>query len=248
MYAFIDDADPSLSFSPASAWTHQANATGGNGVERWTQGTYSMCGGTDWNSTVSDAGRNETQQAGGCEVRVPFSGTFAELLGTNVHAYIAAQYYCRLEYTTDWGETVTEGAWAWFDGSQRTNSRDGMNVTLCSVTSIPAGNHTLVLGVEPDQVAKGLAIDLYQWSNDVMEGASVTWRSDFSSSVPPDSLRYTTETSAVPTATSSTSSPSSSASPSSPSHLGLGLGLGLGLVLATGQEEEGSGQDVFADI
>lgn len=68
-------------------------------------------------------------------------------------------FACRLETSTSPGVVIPEGLWAWYFGGAQSNRRVyGLNKTLCSVESIPSGRHTLVLEVEPDQVARGIAV------------------------------------------------------------------------------------------
>ncbi|GAA5900326.1 hypothetical protein JCM6882_002307 [Rhodosporidiobolus microsporus] len=221
-YTFYDDAAGPAQWSPPECWQHHANSTGANGLVRWNDGTYSE-------PALAGGQGNLTTR---CEMKIPFYGTFAAIYGSNYGEYTGAVFHCHLEYKTTWGETVREGVWDWRDSTGSRLGGTSNSGSLCAVTSIPAGNHTLVLGIEPDQVGKGLSIDQYQVSSDVNEGMSVEWSSDFTAIVPPETFRNTTASALIPSRTgfpSATASSSSSSSSDSSNRLGLGLGVGLGV-------------------
>lgn len=128
---------------------------------------------------------------------------------------------------------------------------------FCSVSSLPNRNHTLVLGVQPDQVVDGIAVrpsdrlapggttcrarspgltvsrslpqfDYFTSTDEEPEGTATSWRSDFNDAVPPSAYRNTTATPFLPSATASLSPAPSSTSPASSSSGVNKLAVGLG--------------------
>ncbi|GAA5975516.1 hypothetical protein JCM11641_004292 [Rhodosporidiobolus odoratus] len=208
----IDDADSSITYT--GPWESYKGESGTYNASAWLGGTFTSCGG------------NNSSNSTGCQARFTFTGTRAALYGdTNAGHGV---FSCRLEREIGDVEEP-EGLWGWwFAGSQSNRRPYRLNAKLCQIEGIPAGQHTLVLGVEPDQVERGIAIDYLNYTDSVPAGSNYLWSSDFNGAVPPTSLRNTT---ATPTLPSATSSPSPSSPPSSNginTPLAVGLGAGLG--------------------
>ncbi|GAA6001506.1 hypothetical protein JCM10207_006699 [Rhodosporidiobolus poonsookiae] len=213
----LDDTSPSLLYS--GPWTTYTGSEGLYDASGWHNGSFASCGG--------EGAGNSTA----CEVRVPFSGTQVALYGDANAGH--GVFHCSLERTNSAGEREPEGVWFWGYAGAMSNMRPyQLNALLCQITSIPAGEHTLVLGVEADQVPKGIALDYVEITDDVAAGDSYSWSSFFNGAVPSSALRNTTATPSLPTETSSTS-PTSYVSPTSSSSggvnaLAVGLGAGIG--------------------
>jgi hypothetical protein len=126
---FIDDQSPQANISLSGPWSLHQNSTGLNGLTRWTYGTYTSCGNSAGSTSASAS--NSTGSSEACVARIPVSGTWIGLFGTNDQSYMGASYSCHLEYDTTWGTTVQEGVWDWRDGSTTTTSSVHLNVTLC---------------------------------------------------------------------------------------------------------------------
>ncbi|GAA5917046.1 hypothetical protein JCM6882_001908 [Rhodosporidiobolus microsporus] len=218
----LDSSSSALTYS--GAWRTYTGSSGLYDATGWSDGTFASCGGNAVDERVPASSSGVR-----CDVRVPFEGTSIALYGDTNPGH--GVFSCRLERENDsTGESEPEGTWGWFYGGSQSNQRPyQLNATLCAVSGIPSGKHTLVLGVEPDQVEDGIAFDYATYSNNSEdEGTSYTWSSLFNHAVPPSTLRNTTATPSLP---SSTSSPSSS-STSSPSSTGKGanvVGLAVGV-------------------
>ncbi|GAA6028250.1 hypothetical protein JCM8097_006940 [Rhodosporidiobolus ruineniae] len=211
----LDDTSPLLSYT--GPWTRFAGVTN-NG---WTNDSYTSCGGEG------------TGNGTACWLRVPFTGTYAALYGDANKDH--GTFHCSLE-TSSSGSLQPEGEWAWYFGGAMSNGRPYQtNALLCAVQGIPEGEHTLVLGVEAQQVPRGIAVDYVNISTSVPAGTAYSWSSLFNSAVPPTDLRNTTATPTLPQITSS-SVPSTGSMPSSggggSSSLAVGLGAGLGSAAA----------------
>ncbi|BGP16506.1 hypothetical protein JCM10213v2_004508 [Rhodosporidiobolus nylandii] len=225
LLAMVDDHSPVLQYT--GPWAKYEGDSGTYDATPWSGGTFSSCG-------FKGAG-NET----GCTVRYPFSGTYAAVFGdaNPDHGVV----HCSLERTNASGGSEPEGLWAWyFTGAQSNRRPYSLNKTICAVEGIPQGEHTLVLGVEPEQVSKGVAIDYFVSSSELPAGTNYSWSSYFNSAVPPNNLRDTTATPFLPSSTSSaspTSPISSSSGGGGVNKLAVGLGAGLGgacLLIAVG--------------
>ncbi|GAA6054249.1 hypothetical protein JCM3770_005143 [Rhodotorula araucariae] len=209
----IDDQDDRVLYG--GPWTHYRGDGGAFNASAWGGGTFSSCGGRGAGGSGSKAG---------CEMRVSFVGTSAALYGDSNGAH--GQFACRL--VDDRGEP--EGTWGWFDGGSRWWWPYQLDTLLCRVSGLALANHTLVLDVQPDQVADGIAFDYFTSTDSEPPGNAVTWQSDLNVAVPPQNYRGTTATPTLPSASVSVSPAPSATSPSSGgvNKLAVGLGAGLG--------------------
>ncbi|GAA5895410.1 hypothetical protein JCM8208_006002 [Rhodotorula glutinis] len=220
----VDDQDSRVLY--AGPWSHFRGLPGDKwNASDWSGGTFSSCGSGVGSGGSSGSGGSKKSGGPGCELRVSFVGTSAALLGDTNGKH--GQFSCRL--LDERGEP--EGLWGWYDGGSRWWWPYQHNAVLCSVSSLPNTNHTLVLDVQPDQVVDGIAFDYMTSSDEVPEGTARSWKSDFNDAVPPSAFRNTTATPFLPVNTASFAPAPSSTSPSSSSgvnKLAVGLGAGLG--------------------
>ncbi|BGP40353.1 hypothetical protein JCM10449v2_004315 [Rhodotorula kratochvilovae] len=209
----IDDQDARVLYG--GPWTHYRGDDGAYNASAWHGQSFSSCGG---------GGAGGGAKGPGCEVRVSFVGTSAALYGDSNGAH--GQYACRV--LDERGQP--EGTWGWFDGGSRWWWPYQLNTLLCRVSGLPLANHTLVLDVQPDQVADGVALDYFTSTDEEPPGTAVVWRSDMNVAVPPQNYRGSTATPTLPSSTMSVSPAPSATSPSSGgvNKLAVGLGAGLG--------------------
>ncbi|GEM09891.1 4Fe-4S ferredoxin [Rhodotorula toruloides] len=206
--ATIDDQDVRCEFG--GNWNWFRGESGPTNASGWYEQTYASCGGPGYWQPGKD-----------CELRVP---TYAALFGDSNGDH--GPFLCRLERD---GQPV--GVWAWYDGGSRWWWPYQHNTKLCEVSSLPNASYDLILHVEVDQVKKGIAFDYMRSSDTVPPGNMTQWRSDFNTVVPPNSLRDTTATPMLPSATASLAPAPSATHASSGktvNKLAVGLGAGLG--------------------
>ncbi|GAA5828768.1 hypothetical protein JCM11251_005865 [Rhodosporidiobolus azoricus] len=219
----LDDTSSTLTYS--GPWRFYSGSSGLFDATSWHDGSFASCGGNRASNGTVPASSSGVR----CDLRVPFEGTSISLYGDTNPGH--GVFSCRLERQDDSGQSEAEGTWGWFYGGSQSNRRPyQLNATLCSISGIPSGKHTLVLGVEPDQVQDGIAFDYASFDSSAEEGSTYTWSSLFNHAVPPSALRNTTATPSLPASTSSsTFRPSGS-----PSNTGKGLnvvGLAVGVSL-----------------
>ncbi|GAA6040314.1 hypothetical protein JCM8097_009415 [Rhodosporidiobolus ruineniae] len=205
----------------------------------WTsyRGDQTLLNSTIWkNASLTTCGGEGTKKsAGPCYARIPFNGTYGALYG-DAGAGLGT-YHCSLERTNSSGILEPETTWNWYFGQEVAKDHQ-INTLLCAVKDIPAGEHQFVIGIEADQVDKGVSVDYLSTSSSLPAGLAYSWQSFYGDAVPPQNWRNTTEIPRLPSETS-TNIPSIAAT--LPSHhvphgsnklaVGLGVGLGVGLAL-----------------